>query len=546
MTSFLQVADNAKTRCASGALNNITSPITLNNIDTTKMPAVTTGYIVTIWDDLTYPDPGDDPNMEQATVTGRVSGLTGSLTLTRSDAKSHTHSPRIALLSISRHISDLNAAVSDIQTTVTVNKDLVGINSIQWNMTPTNHDMDGQTFWDANNMTLATNVGDGVTLQHGQELHVLAHNATGVTIPNGKVVYINGTNMGMPSIALAKADTASTSDGLVVGMTTQDIIDGSHGKVTSFGVIHDINTSSWAAGSVLYLSESVAGGLTATPPQSPNLTIKIGIVTYQDVTAGSILIDHSFSGSLADLSDVDIDGATNRQILRFNGADWENSDEVTAAGLDTEIQFNDHGSFGHSAKFTYDLPNNRVIIGDVDTVLPNNALSMVTNVDSYFQTNLHNNSAGINASSDHIITADTGTDTTGFVDFGINNSNYSVDSFTIGTGLDGYLYTQGGNTLVGTGAAGDTVKIFTGGTLIDNLSAEIDDDGINLPIGKTFRVNGVDITSGLVPKSGTTMTGQLIAHADTSYSTAQMRNVILSTADPSGGNNGDIWLKYTP
>lgn len=40
------------------------------------------------------------------------------------------------------------------------------------------------------------------------------------------------------------------------------------------------------------------------------------------------------------------------------------------------------------------------------------------------------------------------------------------------------------------------------------------------------------------------MTGALVAQASINYTTAQMRNVIISTADPSGGNNGDIWLKY--
>ena len=49
---------------------------------------------------------------------------------------------------------------------------------------------------------------------------------------------------------------------------------------------------------------------------------------------------------------------------------------------------------------------------------------------------------------------------------------------------------------------------------------------------------------GAVPKSGGTMTGPLVAQTNTSYTTAQMRNVIISTTDPSGGNNGDIWLKY--
>ena len=52
------------------------------------------------------------------------------------------------------------------------------------------------------------------------------------------------------------------------------------------------------------------------------------------------------------------------------------------------------------------------------------------------------------------------------------------------------------------------------------------------------------IQGGYVKKTGTTMTGPLVAQTNTSYTTAQMRNIIISTADPSGGNNGDIWLKY--
>ena len=41
------------------------------------------------------------------------------------------------------------------------------------------------------------------------------------------------------------------------------------------------------------------------------------------------------------------------------------------------------------------------------------------------------------------------------------------------------------------------------------------------------------------------MTGALVAQTNTNYTTAQMRNVIISTADPSGGSNGYIWIKYS-
>lgn len=51
--------------------------------------------------------------------------------------------------------------------------------------------------------------------------------------------------------------------------------------------------------------------------------------------------------------------------------------------------------------------------------------------------------------------------------------------------------------------------------------------------------------SGKVSKSGDTMTGALVAQNNTNYGVAQVRNIIISTEDPSGGNSGDIWIKYS-
>ncbi len=41
------------------------------------------------------------------------------------------------------------------------------------------------------------------------------------------------------------------------------------------------------------------------------------------------------------------------------------------------------------------------------------------------------------------------------------------------------------------------------------------------------------------------MTGVLTAQNNTSYTIKQVRNITLSTANPSGGANGDVWIKYT-
>ena len=52
-----------------------------------------------------------------------------------------------------------------------------------------------------------------------------------------------------------------------------------------------------------------------------------------------------------------------------------------------------------------------------------------------------------------------------------------------------------------------------------------------------LKTNKMDISGG-------TMTGALIAQNNTNYTTKQVRNIFISTSGPSGGSNGDIWLKY--
>jgi len=53
-----------------------------------------------------------------------------------------------------------------------------------------------------------------------------------------------------------------------------------------------------------------------------------------------------------------------------------------------------------------------------------------------------------------------------------------------------------------------------------------------------------DVENEALKKAGGTMTGKLYPQNNTDYTTGQARRIILSTGDPSGGGNGDIWLKY--
>jgi len=108
------------------------------------------------------------------------------------------------------------------------------------------------------------------------------------------------------------------------------------------------------------------------------------------------------------------------------------------------------------------------------------------------QINVQNGSNGTSASSDMVATADTGTDSTNYVDMGINSSTYSDAGYTIGGPLSSYLYSNGGDLAIGTQTASKVIKFHTGGTLAANLRATISDTGFNLPTGLTYQINGVD------------------------------------------------------
>ena len=50
-----------------------------------------------------------------------------------------------------------------------------------------------------------------------------------------------------------------------------------------------------------------------------------------------------------------------------------------------------------------------------------------------------------------------------------------------------------------------------------------------------------------VKRTGDTMEGVLVAQNNTNYTTKQVRNIFLSTAEPTDadGASGDIWIVYT-
>jgi hypothetical protein len=137
--------------------------------------------------------------------------------------------------------------------------------------------------------------------------------------------------------------------------------------------------------------------------------------------------------------------------------------------------------------------------GGTGTPFPTSVASLFGNVNSYSQVNHQNLSSGTSASSDYIATANNGTDTTNFVDFGINSSTYNLGTFTIAGAAEGYLYSQSTSLAIGTATVGAFTKFFQGGTLAANEIARFAPTTNNLLIATTaddvgtskLRVGGV-------------------------------------------------------
>lgn len=147
---------------------------------------------------------------------------------------------------------------------------------------------EGRYFYDNTNKTI-TVMDDisGTSIQLAYENLLRARNNTGSQINDAQVVYISGAMGQNPTIALAQANSVTTSQ--VIGMATHNIANNSVGKVTTFGLVNDINTSAFNDGDKLWLSQSTPGAVTNVEPTT-GLSIFVGYCLTSHVTQGKIFV----------------------------------------------------------------------------------------------------------------------------------------------------------------------------------------------------------------------------------------------------------------
>ena len=152
---------------------------------------------------------------------------------------------------------------------------------------------------------------------------------------------------------------------------------------------------------------------------------------------------------------------------------------VSTLGVITASQLNVSGSVGvgtTNALYKLTVSNNAAATSG----LANAIADFTGSVNAYTQLNVRNSLSGTNASSDVVVTADTGTDTTNFLDLGINNSGFSTTTWTVNGPTDGYLYTSNTNLSVGVATTSAYLSLFAGGTLASNEKVRVTNSGVGI------------------------------------------------------------------
>jgi hypothetical protein len=271
--------------------------------------------------------------------------------------------------------------------------------------------------------------------------------------------------------------TYATSSGIATYATSSGI--------ATYATSSGIATYATSSGIATYATSSGIATYATTAGVSTSVIGGIGSITQLQVTGIS-----TFTNGPVLIGAATSTGTANQRLQVTGGASF--TGVGASVGIGTTNPLYVLTVTTPTATATPSLSN---VIGD-----------FTANTNSYSQINTRNASNGASASSDIIATADTGTDTTNYIDLGVNNSAYSVAGWTINGALDGYLYTSDTNLSIGA-ASNKYVSIFTGGTLAANERLRVTGIG-SVGIGttnptQTLHVQGnARITGSLTDSTG--------------------------------------------
>jgi hypothetical protein len=153
----------------------------------------------------------------------------------------------------------------------------------------------------------------------------------------------------------------------------------------------------------------------------------------------------------------------------------------------------------------------------------------------YLQFNITNNSTGGQASTDIVATANNGTETTNYVDLGMNGGGYNSANNILSGPDNGYLYSAGNDFIIGNSSPSRDLILFSGGISTSNERMRLTSAG-RVGIGTSSPAATLDVSGTYkLGSSGTALNNMIktsVSISDnTSFSSGTTRQV---TATVSG------------
>jgi hypothetical protein len=256
----------------------------------------------------------------------------------------------VALLSTSFFFDVSGGGGDDLETVLiagnSANNGIIDIDYLDFDTAAAHSVGVGELAWNNTDGTLDLGLkGGNVTLQIGQEEVIRVVNKTSANLLQSeyKVVRIRtaiegGAQGQRLAVLLAQANTKANHSG-ILGLVTENITNNQEGFITTFGYVRGINTTgslqseTWADGDALWLSETVAGGISNIEPA--NHPVQLGWVTYAHAVNGKIFVKvQEGVVELGELHDVTIATPLNNDVLTYETSSslWKNK------RLPTEIQ----------------------------------------------------------------------------------------------------------------------------------------------------------------------------------------------------------------
>ena len=212
---------------------------------------------------------------------------------------------------------------------------IVSPDSIKFSGTPPVVQPIGTLWFDSATDTLNLQQ-NAITQQIGEEIYIYGKASNTITGETLLQAVVKTGAVGASGVITFGVAGAGVTDGsLFIGVATENIATNGFGRITSFGIVHGVNTSgstygeTWADGDDIWYNP-VTGGLTKTKPVAPNIKVQLGnVINAGPGGSGSFQVLVNTGSSLGGTDDnVQITTPASGNVLTYNGTYWYNATSI--------------------------------------------------------------------------------------------------------------------------------------------------------------------------------------------------------------------------